>query len=118
MTSAWAQRHEALLRDCLVSPDVFSPMLDRLGEFVMPYVRRDSSLHIATQVAWNSKECSRGQPPYLTSKGRGENSMVGKREAKRRRRNRRPARSVWCGESWIALSPVPSGQLQTHRQSA
>ena len=37
MTSAWAQRHEALLRDCLVSPDVFSPILDRLGEFVMPY---------------------------------------------------------------------------------
>jgi SRSO17 transposase len=37
MTSAWAQRHEALLRDCIVSPDVFSPMVDRLGEFVMPY---------------------------------------------------------------------------------
>jgi hypothetical protein len=25
------------LSDCLVSPDVFNPMLDRLGEFVVPY---------------------------------------------------------------------------------
>ena len=37
MTPAWAQRREELLRDCIVSPDVFSSMLDRLGEFVMPY---------------------------------------------------------------------------------
>src|SRR5438105_12172730 len=37
MTLAWAQRQEALRRDCIVSPDVFSPMLDRLGEFVVPY---------------------------------------------------------------------------------
>ena len=58
-------------------------------------VRRDSSPHIATQVAWKSKECSRGQPPYLTLKGRGEHSMAEKREAKRRRRNRRSARPAW-----------------------
>jgi SRSO17 transposase len=37
MTPAWAQRQEALRRDCIVSPDVFSPMVDRLGEFVVPY---------------------------------------------------------------------------------
>src|SRR5262245_9177055 len=37
MTLAWAQRQAALLRDCLVSPDVFSPIVDRLGEFVVPY---------------------------------------------------------------------------------
>src|SRR5215475_981391 len=37
MTPAWAQRQAALLRDCLVSPDVFSSMVDRLGEFVVPY---------------------------------------------------------------------------------
>ena len=37
MALAWAQRREELLRDCIVSPDVFSPMLDRLGEFAMPY---------------------------------------------------------------------------------
>ena len=37
MAPAWAQRQEELLRDCIVSPDVFSPMVDRLGEFVVPY---------------------------------------------------------------------------------
>ena len=37
MTPVWAQRREALLRDCIVSPDVFSPMVDRLGTFVVPY---------------------------------------------------------------------------------
>jgi hypothetical protein len=84
MTLAWTQRQEELLNDCIVSPDVFNRMVDRLRDFVVPYVRRDSSLHIATQVDWNSKECSRGQPPYLTSKGRGEHSMADKRKAKRR----------------------------------
>ena len=37
MTPAWAQRKEALLRDCIVSPDVFTQMMDRLGDFVVPY---------------------------------------------------------------------------------
>jgi SRSO17 transposase len=37
MTPAWAQRHEALLRDCIVSPAVFASMVDRLGDFVVPY---------------------------------------------------------------------------------
>src|SRR6266511_1404384 len=37
MTPAWALRQEELLRDCLVSPEVFKPMVDRLGEFVAPY---------------------------------------------------------------------------------
>ena len=37
MTPAWAQRKEELLSDCLVSPEVFNPMLDRLGDFVVPY---------------------------------------------------------------------------------
>src|SRR6266704_1839619 len=101
MTPAWAQRQEAWLHDCLVSPDVFTSMVGRLGDFVVPYVRRDSSLHIATQVDWNSKECSRGQPPYLTSKGRGEHSMAEKRKTKRRRRNRRSARPAWYGENCI-----------------
>jgi len=84
MHTVWAQRREEVLSDCSVSPDVFHQMMERLGEFVVPYVRRDSSLHIATQVDWNSKECSRGQPSYLTSKGRGEHSMTEKRKAKRR----------------------------------
>ena len=42
MTPVWAQRQEELLRDCLVSPDVFDHMADRLRDFVVPYVRRDS----------------------------------------------------------------------------
>ena len=37
MTPAWAQRQAELLRDCLVSPDVFQPMVDRLREFAVPY---------------------------------------------------------------------------------
>jgi SRSO17 transposase len=37
MTLAWAQRQAELQRDCIVSPEVFSPMVDRLGEFVVPY---------------------------------------------------------------------------------
>src|SRR6266481_4335677 len=37
MTPAWAQRREELLSDCMVSPDVFHQMVDRLGEFVVPY---------------------------------------------------------------------------------
>ena len=42
MTPVWAQRREEVLSDCLVSPDVFHPMVERLAEFVVPYVRRDS----------------------------------------------------------------------------
>lgn len=37
MTPAWVQRQEELLSDCIVSPDVFNPMVDRLGDFVVPY---------------------------------------------------------------------------------
>jgi len=32
MTPAWAQRQGELLRDCLVSPDVFQPMVDCLRD--------------------------------------------------------------------------------------
>ena len=37
MTPMWTQRREELWSDCLVSPDVFNEMVDRLGEFIMPY---------------------------------------------------------------------------------
>ena len=37
MNTVWVLRREELLSDCLVSPDVFNQMVDRLGEFVMPY---------------------------------------------------------------------------------
>ena len=39
MTPAWAQRREELLSDCIVSPDVFNPMVDHLRAFVVPYQR-------------------------------------------------------------------------------
>ena len=42
MNPMWAQRREEVLSDCLVSPDVFILMVDRLAEFVVPSVRRDS----------------------------------------------------------------------------
>src|SRR5919199_2781208 len=37
MTPARTQRHEALLRDCIVSPDVFDHMVERLRDFAVPY---------------------------------------------------------------------------------
>jgi SRSO17 transposase len=37
MTPAWAQRQAELLSDCIVSPDVFASMVDRLCDFVVPY---------------------------------------------------------------------------------
>ena len=37
MTPAWVQRPEALLHDCVVSPDVFEYMVERLRDFVVPY---------------------------------------------------------------------------------
>jgi SRSO17 transposase len=37
MTPAWAQRQEELVSDCVVSPDVFTHMVDHLRDFVRPY---------------------------------------------------------------------------------
>jgi hypothetical protein len=37
MTPAWAQRPADLLSDCIVSPDVFQRMVDRLRDFAVPY---------------------------------------------------------------------------------
>src|SRR5205085_5709560 len=37
MNPVWAQQREAVLSDCIVSPDVFTEMVDRLDEFVVPY---------------------------------------------------------------------------------
>src|SRR2546427_7506783 len=39
MRTVWAQRREELLSDCIVSPDVFTPMVDHLRAFVVPYQR-------------------------------------------------------------------------------
>jgi Ran GTPase-activating protein (RanGAP) involved in mRNA processing and transport len=37
MHTVWAQRREEVVNDCLVSPDIFHHMVDRLAEFVVPY---------------------------------------------------------------------------------
>ena len=37
MHTVWAKRREEVLNDCLVSPDVFHQMVERLAEFVVPY---------------------------------------------------------------------------------
>ena len=37
MHTVWAQRREEILNDCLVSPDVFQQMMERLAAFVVPY---------------------------------------------------------------------------------
>jgi hypothetical protein len=37
MDPVWIQRREEVLRDCLVSPDVFHQMVERLAECVVPY---------------------------------------------------------------------------------
>src|SRR5215471_2050180 len=37
MHTVWAQRREEVVNDCLVSPDIFPHMVDRLAEFVVPY---------------------------------------------------------------------------------
>src|SRR5262250_1902449 len=37
MTPAWTQRQEALLHDCIVPPDVFDHMVERLRDFAAPY---------------------------------------------------------------------------------
>ena len=39
MHTVWVQRREELLRDCIVSPDVFTSLVERLGDFVVPYQR-------------------------------------------------------------------------------
>ena len=37
MSIVWTQRREEVLSDCIVSPEVFYQMVDRLGEFIVPY---------------------------------------------------------------------------------
>jgi SRSO17 transposase len=54
MTPLWAQRQEELLSDCIVSPDVFNHMVDRLYDFVVPY-----------QQALETEASQRNVPLYL-----------------------------------------------------
>ena len=39
MAPAWTLRREEVLSDCLVPPDAFTSMVERLGDFVVPYQR-------------------------------------------------------------------------------
>ena len=52
MNTVWAQRREELLSDCLISPDVFNQMVDRL------VVRRYRPYHMSSR-----KECHHGNHP-------------------------------------------------------
>ena len=68
MTSAWARRQEEVLSDCIVSPDVFTPMVDRLGEFVVPFQHALETeagqriLHLATHGFFLGDQCD---PEFL-----------------------------------------------------
>src|SRR5499425_1650046 len=64
MTLTWAQRREKLLADCIVSPDVFTPMIDRLAAFVVPYQQA-----LETEVAQRNMHLSlQGLLSHLPSK--------------------------------------------------
>ena len=41
MRVVWAQRQAELLNDCVVSPDVFDHMVDRLHDFARPQTPSD-----------------------------------------------------------------------------
>ena len=70
MTPAWAQRHEELLHDCIVSPDVFNSMVDRLGDFVVPYqqaletaaAQRNVHLYLAGLLSHLNRKNAEGYP--------------------------------------------------------
>ena len=53
MRAVWAQRQEALLSDCVVFPDVFDHMVDRLRDFMGPYREQgDAGGNFKTPVEW------------------------------------------------------------------
>ena len=83
MTPAWAQRREELLRDCIVSPDVFTSMVERLGDFVVPYQRV-----LETEVG------QRNVPLYLE----GLLSHLGRKVFQ--------SCGSWSESSWYGPSPV------------
>src|SRR5882724_10927574 len=76
MTPAWALRQEELLSDCVVSPDVFSHMAGRLGDFVAPYQqaleteagKRNVPLYLAGLLSHLPCKTSSAPPPGTTSR--------------------------------------------------
>ena len=75
MTPAWAQRQEELLRDCIVSPDVFTSMVDRLCDFVVPYQhaleteagKRNVHLYLAGLLSHLDRKNAETSPPWSMS---------------------------------------------------
>jgi hypothetical protein len=57
MHPVWAQRRKEVLSDCLVSPDVFTQMVERLGKFVIPY-----QPHVQGGVVHGSEFCPAALP--------------------------------------------------------
>jgi hypothetical protein len=67
MAPVWAQRREELLSDCIVSPDVFNPMIDRLAAFVVPYQQA-----LETEAAQRNLHLYQNMAEDHTCKGVGE----------------------------------------------
>src|SRR6266536_6387194 len=60
MNTVGAQRKEELLSDCIVSPDVFNHMMDRLGDFVVPYQHALARLSETEPVITSQVKASQG----------------------------------------------------------
>ena len=67
-TPMWAQQREALLRDCIVSPDVFTSMVERLGDFVVPYQRALETEASQRNVTVTSRGCCRTSTAIMPRK--------------------------------------------------
>ena len=85
MTPAWAQRQEALLRDCIISPDVFDHMVERLRAFAVPYQhaleteagKRNVSLYLQGLALGAAP---RGRSARAAGVGAPENLLSGQRD--------------------------------------
>jgi hypothetical protein len=71
MARTWTQRREALLSDCIVSPHVFTPMIDRLAAFVVPYQQAmeteaaQRNMHLYLQGRNRKKRFCRVKAPFV-----------------------------------------------------
>jgi len=68
-STPWAQRQEELLRDCIVFPDVFNPMVDRLRAFVVPYQQALETEAGQRNLDLREGSCDRTQQECLGSEG-------------------------------------------------
>ena len=87
MNTVWALRREELFSDCLVSPDVFNQMVDRLGEFVMPYQhvleteagQRNVHLYLQGLLSHVAPRMPRPSPPSSMSSDRSSKTSLAPR---------------------------------------